>query len=289
MAFLKNTKIIIIILLLISTIFFISFYFSPAQRIKRSLARGDALLNKGKTGLAIEEAQKILDIDPKNSKAFLLLGKAYIHEKHYGLALEKLSNAVEIDPDSAEIYYFTGVAYKGKGEFNTALKKFDKGEELLKFQEESNNLEEKIKSAKIDTYIEYGKTLAEKGKLYEGEEKLKKAIKLDGTNQEAHMELLKIYIKEDEMDLALEECKNMMDIKTGLGIDAFYTLAKAYKNKALNMDGLDCYKKLAGKITNLIDKESNFIVKKLLQGVKIFVNQELEKMEKKQQETPEPY
>ncbi|MEQ8169027.1 MAG: hypothetical protein ABRQ38_09030, partial [Candidatus Eremiobacterota bacterium] len=75
-------------------------YFSPEARLMRHISRGEDYLNRGKSLLATEEAQKALEINQKHYAPYLLLGKIYITQKQYGLAIDKLRTADELYPAS---------------------------------------------------------------------------------------------------------------------------------------------------------------------------------------------
>lgn len=254
-------------------------YFSPGARLMRHISKGEGYLNRGKLVLASEEAQKAMEIDQKHYAPYLLMGKIYIAQKQYGLAIDKLRTADELSPDSIEIYYYTAIAYRGKGEFIKALAKFDKAI-TLEERSEDRTWGKKLTEAKFDTYIEYGKLLQSKGRLEEGKEKFVKAMYIDPKNPYPHYYLVGLYIDMDRFDLALEEAKNTINLKTTLGADAFYKLAGACKDKALSKEGPEMYRSFTKKLGNLIEKESNIIVRELLRQIRNFSENELKKMEK---------
>jgi tetratricopeptide (TPR) repeat protein len=254
-------------------------YFSPEARLMRHISRGEDYLNRGKLILAAEEAQKAMEINQKNYAPYLLFGKIYITQKQYGLAIDKLSNAEELCPDSIEIYYYTSMAYRGKGEFNKALAKLDKAI-ALEERAEDNSWGEKLKETKFDTYIEYGKLLQSRGKLKEGKEKFVKAMYIEPKNPYPHYYLTGLYIDMDRLDLALEEARCTMNLKTTLGADAFYKLARACKNKALGKEGLALYRSFTDKLGDMMGKESNLIVREILRQVRNYSENELKKLEK---------
>ena len=254
-------------------------YFSPEARLMRHISRGEDYLNRGKSLLATEEAQKALEINQKHYAPYLLLGKIYITQKQYGLAIDKLRTADELSPDSIEIYYYTAIAYRGKGEFIKALAKFDKAI-TLEERSEDRTWGKKLTEAKFDTYIEYGRLLQSRGRLEEGKEKFVKAMYIDPENPYPHYYLVSLYIDMDRFDLALEEAKNTMKLKTTLGADAFYKLAGACKDRALGKEGPELYRSFTKKLGDMIEKESNLIIRELLRQIRNFSENELKKMEK---------
>ncbi|OQA17223.1 MAG: lipoprotein NlpI [bacterium ADurb.Bin363] len=278
----KKLIIIFIVICIISIATGVFLYFLPQERIKRHLCRGEEFIRKGNLEMAGQEAEKALEVDPKCGSAFLLLGKVYIGQKQYGLALDKLQSASEICPESAEIYYYMGIACKNKGDFQRALEKLEKAS-LLDSKTEHKNWREKISAEKVTTHIEYGKFLQSRGLLDKARSHFLKSVDINPSNPYPHYYLALLYIKTEQLDLALEECKNTIKLKATLGGDAFYQLARAYKDRAAGEKASEMYENFSTQLSELIQKESNIIIKKLLEEIKKFSEEELKKMENKEE------
>ena len=75
-----------------------------ASSVASHLEKGEDFLNDGNYQKARIEFKNVLQIDNKNSKAFILLGKTEESEENWQRAFFSYSKAVSIDPDNIEAH-----------------------------------------------------------------------------------------------------------------------------------------------------------------------------------------
>ncbi len=252
-------------------------HFSPGERQKRHISKGEEFLKTEDLEGAKKEAEKALEINTKNPMAFLLLGKIYIKENEYVPALDNLKKAEQLMPDYMEISYYSAIALKKEKKFSEALQYLKKADELNK--ERNEKWEKQIVSEKVKVYIENAGVLYNMGNIREGEEEIQKALAIDPENGETHYELALLYISLDRPDLALEECKTTIGLRPGLGADAFYKLIKAWKEKAIREESLENYKNYYRKLKEMAEEETDIIKKELLIKIKLFAEEELKNIQ----------
>jgi len=91
--------------------------FTKALKLDATLAlevygsRSDSYLLIRKYKLAIEDANKILQIDANNTGAYFLLGNSYLDMKQYKKSLTNYSKAIKLNPNYADAYFNRGNLY----------------------------------------------------------------------------------------------------------------------------------------------------------------------------------
>lgn len=75
------------------------------------LARGDAKYLNGKGILAIQDFNKVISIDDKNSMAYAYRSAVYVDLKDFKSAIEDCKKALEINPDNELAYIRMGDSY----------------------------------------------------------------------------------------------------------------------------------------------------------------------------------
>lgn len=79
---------------------------------------------------AIEVFKRILEIDPKNYRAFYNLGIAYHNFGNNKDALKSCDRALELKPDHKHCYYSKGVIYESMKKFALAMENYKKAKEI---------------------------------------------------------------------------------------------------------------------------------------------------------------
>ena len=75
------------------------------------LKRGEAKFKSGKGILAIQDFNKVIQLDAENSQAYALRSAIYVNMKDYKGAIEDCMKALEIDPKNELAYVRMGDAY----------------------------------------------------------------------------------------------------------------------------------------------------------------------------------
>ena len=74
----------------------------------------------------ISAYQKVLEVDPNNSKAYYNMGTAYLSHGDYPKALSALKKAIDLGEDSADAYFNLGLAHgNSAGPLEGAAKAFE--------------------------------------------------------------------------------------------------------------------------------------------------------------------
>ena len=60
--------------------------------------RGYCFLMIGRSQEAMDDFNKVIELEPRNYKAFFWLGSIYEHEKDYGSALANFEQALRLNP-----------------------------------------------------------------------------------------------------------------------------------------------------------------------------------------------
>jgi len=87
--------------------------------LKHFLAR--VYMEDAQIDLAIDELDKILEIQPENYDAYYDLGRIYFELGSYDLAIENFENVLQYKEDNVWIYYYLGQAYEANDEVEKAL------------------------------------------------------------------------------------------------------------------------------------------------------------------------
>jgi tetratricopeptide (TPR) repeat protein len=98
----------------------------PERVLFAYLNRGVAFENKGELNKAIEDYEKVIDIDPLYFEAYNNLGVLYGQNGLFDRAIEYFNKSIGIDPAYVDAYVNRGIAYAVSGRYDSALKDFDK-------------------------------------------------------------------------------------------------------------------------------------------------------------------
>jgi protein O-mannosyl-transferase len=92
--------------------------------------RGNASAILGNYRQAIGDYDKAIEINPKDEKAYNNRGNAYLLLGNDRQAIGDYNMAIEINPKYTEVYFNRGHAYSNLGNYRQAIEDFDKGIEI---------------------------------------------------------------------------------------------------------------------------------------------------------------
>jgi tetratricopeptide (TPR) repeat protein len=96
------------------------------DNIKIHLALANVYLDKYDAILAVNEADKVLAIEPDNQEALIIQAEGLLRQEKIDYALDKLDKARRINPQSADLYRVYGYYYTAKEDKNQAMENFRK-------------------------------------------------------------------------------------------------------------------------------------------------------------------
>jgi len=96
--------------------------FAPAHEIL-----GAALALKGEVGQGLQELQRAVAIDPKQSSAITKIGDIYYAQKKIPEAKAQFLNAIKITPEDRRAHQRLGLIYEQEGKADLAIAHFEKG------------------------------------------------------------------------------------------------------------------------------------------------------------------
>lgn len=87
--------------------------------------RGNAYASRGQYGLAIQDYNKSIELNPNYAKPYNNRGVAYQKSGEYDAAIKDFDAAINLDPNYANAFANRGEAYQKEGDYLRALKDFD--------------------------------------------------------------------------------------------------------------------------------------------------------------------
>ncbi len=99
------------------------------EKAEDYLLKGSQQVQKKNYQEAIGDFQQAIKLDPKNSKAHLLLGLTYANTGDFDQAVKYSQNSLSIEPSFAA-YHNLGLIYANKGEYEKAQMAYEKALEL---------------------------------------------------------------------------------------------------------------------------------------------------------------
>ena len=102
---------------------------SALEKAEDYLLKGSQQVQKKNYQEAIGNFQQAIKLDPKNSKAHLLLGLTYANTGDFDQAVKYSQNSITIEPTFAA-YHNLGLIYANKGEYEKAQRAYEKALEL---------------------------------------------------------------------------------------------------------------------------------------------------------------
>jgi len=86
--------------------------------------------SKGQYNIAIENYNKVIELDPKYVDAYYRRGNVYFSKGQYDLAIRDYNKAIEIDPQDACAYYDRGKVHVMKCQSEAAIADYSKAIEI---------------------------------------------------------------------------------------------------------------------------------------------------------------
>ena len=91
-----------------------------------SLLSGEVHRSRREYDWAIEDYNKVIEMNPDNVEAYYNRGVTYHHKGDYDRAIEDYTKTIQLKPDYANAYYNRGLSYDNKGESVRAIEDFTK-------------------------------------------------------------------------------------------------------------------------------------------------------------------
>lgn len=148
-------------------------------------------------GEAAEIYQAILVDEPQNFNIRLLLGGLYARMHDYGKARQVMEKLAELNPDSYAAFYYLAKLYQEMSLFDKAAGAFDKALAL--------NWSSPLAYEAAELY-EHNLDHAKAGAIYQ------RIVEEDGSDEKARSFLANAYLRQGEMDRALQEMEKLRDI-----------------------------------------------------------------------------
>jgi len=233
---------------------------------------GQAYLERRQVGLIAEakaELQQALDLDPGLVWARFYLAKVYIDLGRLDRAQEELELGLKERPNVPHFLSLLGEVNRKAGRPETAIELHRKALAAdpsmtpahyyiglafmdLKRQDEAiAALESALQSPHVapEMYLTLGSLYAGKKRYQEGEELCKKAVALDPSRPEGHVNLAQLYNLRGASDQALRELALALDGKSFptspyyqlLQADAFFERGRAYQAKRMTSEAAQAY------------------------------------------------
>lgn len=90
--------------------------------VRASLAA--CYLSLGQVPEALEQTQRALQMDPRLSKAHILLGRIYMSAQQWRLAQRSFDQALTLEPNDRDAVYFSALAFHQEGQLQMAVDRF---------------------------------------------------------------------------------------------------------------------------------------------------------------------
>jgi tetratricopeptide (TPR) repeat protein len=193
-------------------------------------------IDQGRLDKAKEELERGLGSRPNVPHFLSLLGEVNRKLGNPELAIQLNRQALKADPSMTPAHYYIGLAYM----------------DLKKEDDAIQELESSLKSPYVapEMYLTLGSLYARKKRYEEGEELCRKAVALDPSRPEGHLNLAQLYNIKGASDQALQEL--MLAIPEGksftsspyyqqLQVDVYFERGRAYQAKRMMPQAIRAY------------------------------------------------
>ena len=157
---------------------------------------------------AVDEYEKVLDIDPGNVDVHRQFIRACVDGNMGTIAIEKYEMKRALDPNNAIPYHAMGYCYHKMGQYDMAIEHFEKAIEIDRHL--------------LGSYVCLGDIYSYQKKFAKAEEIVKRALQLDQNCVAAHVALGSIYAGQSRYEKAIVEFNIVRELEP----DGSYT-AKA--------------------------------------------------------------
>ena len=96
------------------------FFFGPTQA-EKEIDLGATLHDRGEYDGAVKHYSRAIQLDPKNSQAFLYRAHSYTFLDKYDKAVADYTRSIELNPSEAEAYLSRGDAYTQVDKYDEAI------------------------------------------------------------------------------------------------------------------------------------------------------------------------
>jgi tetratricopeptide (TPR) repeat protein len=212
--------------------------------------QADSLFVAKKVPEALRSLEDSLKLDPELVPALTLYAKIAMTRNKFEAARESLERALKVNPNAAYAQFLYGLNFYLTNDLQNALPQFVKARRLnardgraarylgLTYQslgrtgeamaqyEESARLE-----ASADTYVTGARLLHLMGRLDECERWIRLALKLEPDSRDAHFELARLLLRNDNPGAAAKEGEIALALSSGSVSDSqiHYLLIRAYR------------------------------------------------------------
>ena len=222
-----------------------------------------AAANSGLKNLdqAIENFNKVLEINPKDAMAYFNIGTIFSEKKEFDIAIKNYQKCLAINPNHAETFDNIGSALKAQGSLTAAVEQFTQAINLkpnftqahynlgVALQEKGNFSESitsyenacQIKPNYFKAYLGIGNTLKEQGKVGATIDSYKQALKINPDYADAYHNMGNALQDNGDLDAAIDSYKQALKIKPDY-TDAYYNMGISLKNKGELDAAIDSYK-----------------------------------------------
>lgn len=170
----------------------------PTARFNFALA----LSKTGRIDEAIQQGREVLKISVNHQPTLLLLGDLFSRKSNWREAKDVLSRYVLANPNEFSAWFTLAVAYDYSGEFDNALDAYAKAEQLSpKDPAVKNNIGR----------IHFKRGEKDPSKYAAAAEKLKEALALDATFDDARVNLALVYAAQQNWSAAIDQWKSYLD------------------------------------------------------------------------------
>ena len=215
------------------------------QKAEAYLSRGNAYINKSEPNRAIQDYDKIIELDPNYADAYNNRGAAFGLKKEHDRAIQDYDKAIELNPEYAEAYDNRGISYEHKGEYDRAIQDFNKAVELdleyarayynrgnvyARKEDHDHAIQDYDKAIELnpkyaEAYNNRGISYAHKGEYDRAVQDYGKAVELDPKHAVAYINLGVAYDQKGEHNRATQNYNKAIELNPNL--------AEAYRNRGI--------------------------------------------------------
>ena len=162
------------------------------------LNRASDAIENHKLGEAASDLQQVIEHNPKNNMALVLLGNVYLQQKDYAKAEAVLKKAEANDPGNLGVQYNLGLLYEATDRFEQARVIFER---LTREDAEDDS-----------SWVLLGAALDGLGRESEAIHAYERAVGINPKNAEAHRELGLAHLKNKQIDAGIASLKRSLDL-----------------------------------------------------------------------------
>ena len=190
--------------------------------------RANAYFFLNQINKAIEDFNKIIELNPGNAYVHYNRGIEWGKKGEYDKAIDDYTKAIELKPDYADAYYNRGIEWGKKGEHNKAIDDYTKAIVL--------------KADYVSAYYNRGIEWVKKDEHNKAIDDYTKAIELKANYVSAYYNRGIEWGEKEKYDKAIDDYTKAIELKPDYS-DAYYNRAIQWRNKGENDKAIDDYTK----------------------------------------------